>query len=1109
MKIDITPPKEKLNDLYCSMVFFALPLFLSFSILLAGNTGKITGRVIDTTLNEPMIGANISLLGTSIGTATDLEGNFLILNVPVGEYDIRANMIGYASLVKKNIRISADLTTKIDFNLKVSAIEGETITVIGEPPPIIMDLTSSQKTVTGEDIFNLPVENVEGAVALSAGAVEENGVMHLRGGRAQETNYLFDGVSLKDPLTGNPNDSNVPMLGVGEVDIITGGFAAEYGDVQSGIINVTTREGSNQFHAIARITNSNLITTTLSDIDNEKLNTYEFTLRGPIIKDKAHFSTAGEFKNTNGYFKNQYRDLTNFMGRISYAPFRNLKIHFSGLFSHQNFQDGYKHSWSHEINEDRLTEFIPSYVAMYDGNNAAELKDGVITDGELPYFQTPDGQFSYSDWWNQEGLQSEGFTDLDSDGEWDINEPITNDFNENGIMDEESPLDYWYGNGILDTEDINFNSMLDEGEDLNNNGIIDSEDIDRNKELTTFNMFERLPWWKTNNLLLTSGITYTFSSKTYIKFTVAQYTTEQTMNIIERINEDRNYNGILDCGTDGICGTLDSGDEDLNGDGILNIYNPNSELFTINDELDMFHDENGDDIVDESYWDRNEDGVINDDDYITWDEMMGAISEGQKHYGNFYGVTANHPNVFNRDHWHNDKKVTNTIKLDFVSQVDKNNKIHTGIEIKRYDLSNHDTPDRYGYAELYNVKPFEYSFFIADKMEYKGIIVNAGLRMEYFQPSAEYPLDGTDPLWDENDIDDWDGDGDIEPFPPQFESMLGTLKRPQKAESQINFSPRLGISHPITDQSMLYFNYSRNYQRPRLDYLFRNNNFNLGGGFPIIGAPYLKPEMTVAYEIGFRSEIIKNIVLEAKGFYKDIFGLTDTRAVYWTVSDWYSTYENRDYGNVRGAELILSVRPPNIIYGDISYTYSIAKGKSSSYGQGYITTWAGGVIPTFESFLDWDQRHTLSAIINFALPNMLATFVMSYGSGTRYTKPGQGRLVVENTETLPWTFNTDFKLNYYIKIGNYTGSVFTTIKNIFDRKNIRYVADDEWYHTYKEINEAFENGDMSKEDYMNSVDLNNDGKVDRNKQYPEMGSDLNPSVYSPGRQFRIGITIDF
>ena len=151
-----------------------LSLLFLVTVVFAGNTGKITGKITDVKTGDPLVGANIILVGTLMGAASDLDGNFFILNIPPGTYDLESRMIGYANTISKGIRVKVDLTTPINIAMKSSVVEGETVEIIAEKPAVQMDQTSSQQTYSAEELINLPVESVENAVALAAGAVEEN-----------------------------------------------------------------------------------------------------------------------------------------------------------------------------------------------------------------------------------------------------------------------------------------------------------------------------------------------------------------------------------------------------------------------------------------------------------------------------------------------------------------------------------------------------------------------------------------------------------------------------------------------------------------------------------------------------------------------------------------------------------------------------------------------------------------------------------------------------------------------------------------------------------------------------------------------------------------------
>ena len=121
------------------------------SLVVAGTTGKIAGRVIDATSNEPLIGVNLIVEGTQIGAATDEEGFYLILNVPPGSYNVIADYIGYGSLTKTGVRVKIDMTTTLNFEMSEAVLRGETVTVVAERPIAEIDLTIHK-------IDNIPIK---------------------------------------------------------------------------------------------------------------------------------------------------------------------------------------------------------------------------------------------------------------------------------------------------------------------------------------------------------------------------------------------------------------------------------------------------------------------------------------------------------------------------------------------------------------------------------------------------------------------------------------------------------------------------------------------------------------------------------------------------------------------------------------------------------------------------------------------------------------------------------------------------------------------------------------------------------------------------------------
>ena len=131
----------------------AVNVFSFLQLLHAGTTGKISGIVVDEN-DEPLVGCNIIIKGTSYGAATNLAGEYFILNVPPGIYEISASMIGYSTVTIEGTQVIVDLTAKTDFSLKPETIEGEEIIVTAEKPTVRLDQTSMSAVVSSEDIEN-------------------------------------------------------------------------------------------------------------------------------------------------------------------------------------------------------------------------------------------------------------------------------------------------------------------------------------------------------------------------------------------------------------------------------------------------------------------------------------------------------------------------------------------------------------------------------------------------------------------------------------------------------------------------------------------------------------------------------------------------------------------------------------------------------------------------------------------------------------------------------------------------------------------------------------------------------------------------------------------
>lgn len=989
------------------------------SLMFGATTGKITGRVVDQETKDPLPAVNVIVVGTNLGAATDMNGEYFILNVPAGTYSLRAEMIGYTPMIVQEVQVKVDLTTRQNFELSATVLDaGETVTVTAERPLIQKDLTASRTIQTSEDIARAPVEDVQAVVALVAGTVGGN----FRGGRRSETVYTLEGSSIVDPMGGGFS-SDVPLLSIQELSVETSGYSAEYGNVQSGLVNMVMKEGGPTYNGTVRwktndlgsFSRNKLFThsvETLADIrDNqakteksyypEALQNFEASFGGPIpllsniLPGRSNFFVAGESYRSNNSRTDQgiwynFDRKWSLSGKLTWSPNPNYKIAFTGLKS-DRFAKPYSHLWKNT-----------TYEAV-------------------------------------------------------------------------------------------------EGEDLNHDG--DMTDA--------FSLFDHLPrnYWDTQQYTFTW--THTLSPRTYYEVKLSQFKYHRHWNVEEKINEDTDGDFHLDLYVNGVDldGDGDNRHEDLNGNHIWDYKNdPNT---------DLFRDEN-----ENGYIDASENNPVSA--WIPWRDIpFGRYRDTNEFY--LYGRNENLS--YDRDRWYTRTQYVYGGKLNIISQVHPRHQIKAGASIDYMDIFSHDVDLASGgnvYGENFNVFPFQWAAYIEDKMEYEGMILNVGMRFDQFNANYDnYPADPENPV------------------PDSLISTGGVIHNPVSVPAKNAWSPRIGVAFPITERDLLHFNYGRYFQQPALFQAFSNLTFDLSGAFPLIGNPNIDPERTTSYEFGVKHQFSESIVMNAVGFYKDITGLTDTKRVYYTIADWYGLYINQDYGSVRGFELNLYKRPTrtNYLSGSINYTYSVAKGKSSTSRQSYAFAWAGDIVPTTESYLNWDVRHNLKANLDFRIPqgaNFLGTPIFNdFGvnlinylrSGYPYSPPKRSKEPLINTERLPGAWTMNLTVDKRFKFGDrFYATAFVWINNLLDKRVISEFGpdDEEWYHTFKTAQEAYENGTMSRDAYMGLMDQQDpndvdgdglvaepDGVVDLNKQYPEMGSKLRPSVYMPGRNIRFGLSFEF
>jgi len=269
--------KNLFTKIFTIGVFFSL-----FSVAFAQTgVGKLSGKVIDAATKEPLIGANIVVLESQTGAATDIEGDYFILNITPGTYAVKVSYVGYAPKTIENVRVVAGITFELNIELSTDFTLDEVVVI--DRKFFESKSTNTVKVIDSDQISRLPVKGVTNIVSLQSGVVvqdgsggvEGNATINVRGGRGGEVLYIVDGVPQNNIFTG-ANRSQVSDNSIEQVSFQVGGYEAKYGQAQSGIVNITTKSGTAVYNLFTDLVTSQYF-------DDYGYNLYTFNLSGPII----------------------------------------------------------------------------------------------------------------------------------------------------------------------------------------------------------------------------------------------------------------------------------------------------------------------------------------------------------------------------------------------------------------------------------------------------------------------------------------------------------------------------------------------------------------------------------------------------------------------------------------------------------------------------------------------------------------------------------------------------------------------------------------------------------------------------------------------------------
>lgn len=431
-------------------------------------------------------------------------------------------------------------------------------------------------------------------------------------------------------------------------------------------------------------------------------------------------------------------------------------------------------------------------------------------------------------------------------------------------------------------------------------------------------------------------------------------------------------------------------------------------------------------------------------------------------------------------------------KLDMTSQINQQHQIKAGVEVKLHELKR-DTytlipgktaggteeiipftptvPDVSSLSrDKYTQNPHEISAYLQDKIELKEMIVNVGLRLDYFDANTTIPTDPRDPdiynpFRDENIYKNW-----VEPTEPMSPSELEAYKATftkytpeERAEfmrtdvdPKVSVSPRIGISYPITARGIIHFSYGHFLGMPGFQYLYNNSAYKLqsGGGNSLLGNPDLEPERTVHYEIGLQQQLSDDIGLKTTLFYKDTRDWVGATPLLKTVrpSVAYSRYRNEDYSNVYGLTLELERRFTQTFAAGLDYTYQLAEGTYSNPSDAYDNIYNDSATPDEPRKamvpMNWDQRHTLNIYLTMQRWGWLVSLIERYRSGQPYTPTVSKGEITGASSYVGWTTNSEYKpainsldvrIMKTFDVASMKLRLYTIIYNLLDQKGQRNV----------------------------------------------------------------------
>ncbi|HTQ41871.1 MAG TPA: TonB-dependent receptor [Polyangiaceae bacterium] len=236
------------------MRFARLPVLISLLLAtfappgLAADAGTVTGRVVDKKTGHAIPFASVTIPLAKRGGLTDSEGQFTVAGVPPGTYEVKVQYLGYAPASNTAVIVSAGKVTTVNFQIEEVVVhEEKAVEVTAERKLVEAKQGTTVRSVSANEIRNLPVTTVGDVLQQQAGVSSDADQIHIRGGRSDETIFVVNGVSNRDLVTGQSTAGEINARSVSEVNVSTGAYDVKYGNALSGVVDIQLKEGTDKF----------------------------------------------------------------------------------------------------------------------------------------------------------------------------------------------------------------------------------------------------------------------------------------------------------------------------------------------------------------------------------------------------------------------------------------------------------------------------------------------------------------------------------------------------------------------------------------------------------------------------------------------------------------------------------------------------------------------------------------------------------------------------------------------------------------------------------------------------------------------------------------------